>query len=305
MIIKKRRIRNAIKYLLGIKKDEKFYLAISSPEHHVERLIKAGFTPSLVVGECILPASIFGPTSRFNAEGKEVPMRDKPMETLYRQTEWHWKDWGGHWHSKIVDVPYKRYPRKFVPPPGVELKIMKYDTSKIIVSDLLINADVQMENIRHQMNLLLEITGEFEVLNENLLPLIGTTPLKRVNWQLLPPGTYPWEKIESHLDPIIQKCGQGKKGAIKNRVEKINAAKPDFHAVGQSGFYGYVIFGFVKRNIYICESLHYGNATYIFKEDWETLSQKTKADILNNRLQKDRIIHQNGWEGHINKYLQN
>jgi len=304
MLIKKRRIRSVEKYLIGIKEGERFYLGITDLEKHKARLLKAGFSEALEIGECILPSAQFGPTSRFNAEGKEVPQRDQPMETLYRQTEWEWKDWGGHWHSKIVDVPYKRYPRKTIPPPAIELKIIQHEQSKVIVSDLLLNKPSEYDRIRHQMNLILEIVGELEVLNENLLPLVGTTPLKRVNWQLLPPGSYPWEKIESHLKPIIQKCGKGKQGAIKNRIEKINAAKPDFHAVGQSGFYGYVVFGFIKSNTYICESLYYGNATYIFKEDWETLSKKTKADILNNRLQKDRIIHQNGWETRMNSYLQ-
>jgi hypothetical protein len=70
-------------------------------------------------------------------------------------------------------------------------------------------------------------------------------------------------------------------------------------AIGQAGFSGYLIFGFTSRNLFICESVFYGNATYVFESDWEKLSKLSKAEILNQDLQKDRIIHREGWERKI------
>lgn len=77
----------------------------------------------------------------------------------------------------------------------------------------------------------------------------------------------------------------------------ITAYDPEFVAVGTAGILGYVIFAFPDRDLYILESAHYGNATYVFGGDWQTLSQMTKAEILNNALQQDRLIHLDGWAG--------
>lgn len=68
--------------------------------------------------------------------------------------------------------------------------------------------------------------------------------------------------------------------------------------------YGVVGNKFNQRNIYTLESLYYGNATYIFGEKWEELSKKTKAEILNQNLQADRIIHREGWDSKIDQLLQ-
>ena len=43
--------------------------------------------------------------------------------------------------------------------------------------------------------------------------------------------------------------------------------------------------------------------TYVFGEDWEQLSQMTKAEILTNELQRDRVIHREGWDGRIRDIL--
>ncbi len=91
---------------------------------------------------------------------------------------------------------------------------------------------------------------------------------------------------------------------IEHRLEAINKYNPDFAAVGEAGFHGYIILGFKEKNLYTLESLYYGNATYVFGENWEELSKMTKAQVLNESLQKDRIIHREGWDNQIAKILE-
>jgi len=83
----------------------------------------------------------------------------------------------------------------------------------------------------------------------------------------------------------------------------VNKYGPEFLAVGRAGFWGYVIFGFPDKDIYILESIYFGNATYVFADNWETLSTKTKAEILDAKLQKDRIIHKESWDRNIHALL--
>src|SRR5690349_10045553 len=127
MTIHKKRIRNVSPYLQFIKSGDKFSIGIKNTEKYRNRLTQAGFDTKLVSGDTILPSSSLGPVSLFNAEGKYLKRADLPMETAYSQRLWHWEEFHGPYEkvpkSKIVDVPYKRYPRDFVPPPSVQLHI--------------------------------------------------------------------------------------------------------------------------------------------------------------------------------------
>lgn len=82
-----------------------------------------GFSSELKPGETVLPSPKMVPVSRRNAEGSYIIHKDQPMETAYRTVEWTWKQWAGRGEtvevSDFVDVPYKRYPRTFVPPYGI------------------------------------------------------------------------------------------------------------------------------------------------------------------------------------------
>lgn len=302
MMIFRKYIRNVEKYLFPVKKGERFYIGLLDILKHKSNLFKVGFTPELQIGETVLPA-IFGSVSRFNAEGKYIKHKDKPMETVFRQVDWHWQDWGGHEHSDIVDVPYQRYPREFINPPSIEMKIISTsDSEKIVVSNILKYEASNCEVIKHVINLFLEIFHECAILSNNLVPVVQRIPVKRLNWEVLPQGKYPWYKSKI-LDPLINKAAPGVRPVISHRFETIKQAKPDFLALGRAGFHGYVVFGFTEKNLYVLESIYFGNATYVFEENWEQLSQLTKAEILSERLQKDRIIHKNGWDASIKHLL--
>lgn len=307
MILSGKRKRKLDKKLFRFNAGTPIIVGISIDDNIKEILQKIGFTESLEVGEKILPPSLFGPVCRFNAEGKDIVHKDQPMETVYRQVEWTWEQWAGRWgtdtKSKIVDVPYKRYPRTFLPPPSIELSIAeKYPGEKYLVSPAQILDFDNPDSLLHILNVFLEIFNQCQVLSENL---DGFTiqNVKPLNWQILPPGKYPWKKVEGQLKPIIEKEKPQNQVVIRHRLELITAYNPEFVAIGKAGFSGYLIFGFPRKNLYILESLYYGNATYIFEEDWQTLSQLTKAEILTGNFQKNRIIHRVKWDGHIKELL--
>lgn len=127
--------------------------------------------------------------------------------------------------------------------------------------------------------------------------------MKRLNWTILPPGKYPWSKLSGLVQPILDKAKDGNAPVIKDRLSRIAARVPEFVAVGHGGYRGYVVFGFPKKGVFVLESAYYGNATYVFDQNWEQLSKMTKAEILDGNLQKQRIIHREGWSGTINQLL--
>lgn len=220
------------------------------------------------------------------------------METAYRTVDWHWTEW--HGTSKVEksdfrDVPYKRYPRTNVAPPSLELTIQANTGGKrVLMSPLIADWKNNPEQLLHAINLLLDLFGECTFFDEDLNQVV-TAPMKHLNWKILPKGERPFSELQSQLKSALNRIKPGNRSFVDHRLERLNSFKPDFTAIGQGGFTGYVVFGYPKKDTYVLESILYGNATYVVGKDWEKLSQMTKAEILNDNLHKQRIIHRRSW----------
>ncbi|EGR1400896.1 hypothetical protein D8X75_00010 [Vibrio cholerae] len=306
MIINKKRIRSVEKYFSSLKSGDSVVISVPFSDDISDRLIKSGFSDSLLSGETVLP-SCMGAVTRFNSLGKYEIHRDQPKEIAFRQIEWTWKEYhgkNGHVErSEITDVSYKRYPRTFISPPSIEITLLtKNNGDKFIVSPVI---DFNKENeqlLIHVVNIFLEIFGFAHVLKPNLDDII-TAPIKRLNWDILPKGKRPWPELEPMIFTRINRLSKGKQKVVHKRLEFINKYQPDFVAVGRAGFSGYLVFGFSSRNIFVLESTETNNATYVIDKNWEYLSGLTKAEIINNNLHKARIVHKATWFDEINAVI--
>lgn len=298
MKIKKSKIRSTKKYLSGIEEGAKFYIGLKSLDEFAFKLRRIGINGELDIGDSFLPIPV-GKVSNYNANGKFRVRKDKPKETHYRDIDV--KDWHGNYHS--VSIPYQRYPREPIPAPKIKLLVQDDNGEKILTSPLLENTNGNHKEIKHVINLFLEIFGECHVLQENLMSAFKN--IQKLNWTILPQGEYPWERLEAQVSSVIDayKKTDEDKTIIKNRIKSISDRNHDFVAIGERGFRGYMIFGFKSKNIYILESIHSGNATYVFGEDWEELSRMTKAQIIEGDKQLDRIIHNNSWRSRLDRHL--
>lgn len=126
MIIHKTRIRSLGGNVRGVRRGDEVVPGIRDLMRYMDLLKRIGFSSELAVGETVLPTAV-GPVTQFNAEGKYEIHRDQPKETAYRQAEWRWQEFRGPYDteemSRIVEIPYERYPRTFVPPPSIELSV--------------------------------------------------------------------------------------------------------------------------------------------------------------------------------------
>jgi hypothetical protein len=307
MEISGQRIRNLDRHLGAVAADAPVVIALSEIAEHEARLREIGFSDDLPLGETVLPLPV-GTVSHYNAEGDYIVHRDRPKETRYRQMEWTWEEWHGPYNrverSRIVDVPYEAYPRTFRPPPGIELTIAEAATgAKAIVTPALAYSTENKSALLHRVNLLLELFGRATLLTGDLEPYLRTE-VRRYNWDVLPPGEMPWPQLQERLGPILDEFGERKRPVAEHRLRTFTETYPsDFTAVGRAGFRGYLVFGYQEQSIYVVESLQYGNATYVFGEDWEQLSRMNKAEILNQDLQQDRIIHNEDWSCKIQDML--
>jgi hypothetical protein len=306
MHIKQKRVINLDRHMEGIEHGTTVVAAV--PLDSIERniLARIGFTDQIQVGESVLPSRSFGPVSRFNALGKYKVHRDQPKETAYRTVIWHWTEYHGQdrvEQSGVREVPYERYPRTLIPPPSVELQIAEGQSGEqLITGPHITYTEANGTQLKHIVNLFLEIFGECSLLPENLQtspPQIAPEKVRHLNWDVLPQGEWPWEKVRQQIRSVVDEAPKGNREVINLRLETLAAHKPDFVAVGRAGFRGYIIYAFPQKNLYVLESTQFDNATYVFEQGWEQLSQMTKAELIRENLHKARLVHRAGWNKKI------
>ena len=294
-MIRRKRIRKLNPYRSLLPTTDKAYVAINGITE--AQLKRAGFPDQAKPGDTVLPR-VVGRVTGFNANGKRIIRRDKPMETAYRTVEWHWIEWRGRdkvEQSKFVDVPYKRYPREEVLPPSLEITLVADANGRLsVVSGEIDGWKTDEQLLIHAINVFLELFGECLVLDEERAEVLPTN-IQRVNWKFLPKGEYPFKRVKEELKPVLNRIRRGNRTFVEKRLERLNSFDPEFVVVGLSGFSGYVLMAYPDRNLYVLESLLYGNATYVLDRDWEGISKLTKAEVLSNQLHKDRIIHRSNW----------
>lgn len=271
-----------------------------------EKLLELGFTAELRDGEKILPAVINPATGR-NAEKFYVADKSLPKEKYYQTLWWTRHEWAGRGETRevtdYVDIPRERYHQIEYQPYSVELTLKHDEENKIFVITPPIEfCDQNEKKLINTINIFLSVFGECEVLTENYEKLMPTKII-RLNWEILPPGEYPWERVKKELEEISKHKSKTARKILLDKCEYIDNFHPDFRARGTAGFRGYEVFGFKKRGIYVFESVYKNNATYIFGQGWEELSKLTKAEILSGELQESRLIHNDNWKHDIDELL--
>lgn len=303
-----RKTRNITKYLKHLQPSELYMLGLAVHPGVEARLQNLGFELPLVAGQRVLAPARKGPASRRNAEGYDIVHRDRPKETAYRQVVWTWTQFAGRnateEKSKVVDVPYQRYPRTHVLPYSVELEIkVRADGQAYVVAGPFINDESSVVMATNTANMMREALGGFEVLDKDLTSWINA-PVRRLNWQLLPPGRNPWESALPALEGVVERAPAGNRGVLRARLSAVGAKKPDFVAIGVGGFEGYTVFGFTRQKLCVLECPQVNNATYVLPlESWEQVSQMTKAEILSAGAHAARIVHTRSWFDTLDEVL--
>lgn len=303
MQLKQERIRTTTKLLSNINEEESFVLGIKINEELENKLIKRIDISEIKPEMSIFPTPLLGIMSKRNSIGEYISEKDKPKEIAYKAQEWTTKDWGGNEHTGTSYVPYKRYPRKFIEPKEFKLIITETENKEKIlkINKVFQNNEYDHQDILFAANLILEIMGVVETFKlDGNNKIIETDNIETINWEILPAGEKIWESFNGKQKNLLSKS---EKTLIKERFDFINKFKPDSRKKGVGGYTGYLIFEFKNKNIFIFDSIIYGDATYIFEDNWEYVSKLTKKEIITQGLAKDRIIHNKLWENKIRNYL--
>lgn len=289
MIIKKSRINSVDRYFANVEEDKEIYVCVPADKNNLGVLaIQEGLD-----GICVVPKPC-GPVTRFNLYGKNFVHKEMEKEAREIERDYHIIDWHGTDHYGTCFQTRMCYPKEFVLPPLSRIVL----DGEMLRSELVTKA--QIELLKHTINMFLEVFGYCEIVDKTENPIGQKTQIKEVSWTILPQGKYPWERAEKALDDYFEKASRKNKEVLRNNHRTFAQHEPDFLAIGENSFSGYVVYGYTDRGLYIFESNQLGNATYVFKGEWEKASQLTKHDIIQGNLCYKRVVHARAWEEAVN-----
>lgn len=280
---------------------KKIRLAVKVDDISKELIISLGFNYPVNLGDYLIP-SVIGKFTDFNANGSVNIRKDLPMEPESVMFYGASRDWHGGIHHGFRTRTVEKYPREYIPAPSETLEIISIHGHLFVSSSELNFDDInEIRNI-HVINLMLECFSKFQLLDISTEEIIGPK-LKRLQWDILPSGEYPWEKAKTFISKVTDHFIEKDKKVIEHRMQIISHRNPDFLAIGRAGFSGYFVYGFKNKNVYVLESVHLDNATYVFSSDWVELSQLTKGEIIKGNLQHKRIIHNDKWRIEVGRAI--
>lgn len=277
-------------------------LVVPIEQPHLE-LRRYGLDFLSEIGNRILPSAHRAATRR-NIQGRLIIHKDQLKEPHSYTILWTREQWCGRGMTETVTTPVTRtvmrYPRTLLPAEGIEISLIEDERgARYFATEMILHEN--SERWVTAANVMLEIFGQCQAVHsETLSSLVFAT--RRVNWKFLPQGKRSWSEIRQPMEEVLQRESRiAQRERARDRLASFNAREPSQIVIGQGGFHGYVAFCFPDYGFSILESIYFGNATYVLGEDWETLSQLSKTEIISEDLALSRIIHDQFWEGAIER----
>lgn len=297
MRIQQSKIRNPQLYLYELSPGDSFYIATPISPEDGTRLQLYGFQ---IEGQPRVPIPRRSATT-LNADGRWVLRKDLPKEPRIFEHEYHIVDWHGTDHYGTCWQSRMCYQRELIPP--VEL-CFTLDNGTLYSPLFQLSGEI-MDNVKLAINVILEILGRCEIWTAEKVPVAPPIKQREVPWEILRKGTRDRKAWEEYVNKITEDRPQAQRNIIKQRHEHLWKQAPDFCVLGTQNFWGYVVYGFSDRNLFVFECNRPNNATYVFKGRWEAASQLTKTEILDGHLHEARLFHTEQWREHIRKLILN
>lgn len=124
--------------------------------------------------------------------------------------------------------------------------------------------------------------------------------IQTVDWEMLPAGSE--DRVLAQL-ATRRGASAERMRVAGERLRTLERLGHDGFIVGTGRFSNYFGAKFGQRLVAL-ENLEYGNALYVFEENWEELSKLSRSELVCRRdPQVHRIPHVSGWQSVIRKLL--
>lgn len=255
----------------------------------------------------IVPNPKTGRYSRYNLHGRIISLKDLPKVSKYYSVDVpNFGDWSKGSHQ--VTWSKKVYQTKHILPKEIYLNIelLNHDqtnyTFKFSLDTILVkNQDELMDELLFHCCLLQENTGLCDIF-ETTAKTDEYMKTLYVGWELLPPGMK-YSEILGKLLKSSENLSPKSEAVIKERLTFFQTLKIKNSILGASKFDRY--FGAIFDNGYVLlENIKYGNAIYIFKDNWLELSKLSRIELQRiNSSDVIRIPHSSNWKNNVKQAL--
>jgi hypothetical protein len=136
--------------------------------------------------------------------------------------------------------------------------------------------------------------------------IVTTDGFERLPFHLLPPSSgSQMDSFAQHIKlPSFEEVGQVPPDW--SRIHFIEKFKPNWKAWGETAWHGYAVFTFDFTDIVVLESVHYAQAMYLLRGDWQEMVQYSKAEIRQEfHTQHRRVTHTSGYQEIFQRLLRN
>lgn len=125
------------------------------------------------------------------------------------------------------------------------------------------------------------------------------TAYRSVDWELLPPGL----RGDALVGEVTRRLGMRPEDprtrVAEQRLSAVMALRPTDVYTAAGRFDRYVAYVF-REDLVALENLSYGNAAYVMYENWETLSQRSRLELLSDpTADYTRIVHSGDWTAQL------
>ena len=160
-------------------------------------------------------------------------------------------------------------------------------------------ADCFAADLRFNLRLLSEAVGDAHVYDADLSDE-EFAGIQHVDWEMLPAGSS--DRVLAHL-ASRKTADPARLEVAADRLRVLDRLGHDGFIVGKGKFARYFGARFGERLVAL-ENLEYGNALYVFEENWEQLSQLSRTELIKRRDPSvHRVPHLPGWQSVIRKLV--
>lgn len=241
--------------------------------------------------------------ARRNIDGWEEKRRDLPKERREISTlAPSWNSGSYHFISREIDAyPVDYHPAKSL---TISAKVIEHLANAALVR---FRVDQPLEKVSNsfsadlQFNLrfLREAVGHAHVYDADLTDE-EFARIQSVDWELLPKGSV--EQVLARLNGH-RGINPERLKVASERLRVLDRLDHDGFIVGTGRFAKYFGAKFGDRLVAL-ENLEYGNALYVFEDNWEKLTQLSRTELIRRRDPSvHRIPHLPGWQSFIRKLV--
>ena len=251
------------------------------------------------------PAANAGRFSRRNCHKTIIIHKGEPR--VPRELEGVATDWQGGHHT----FTYTRfcYPRSVDTPKHIriEVQIVRVELDRIVVA-FRVNESLNRTMPEFDRRLL----AGLNLLQENVgtcnIELAATEMCQyqhvlSVHWKIFPPGVLTGAELAFRFfGKSVSRLGEKSIKEIQDRYDYLMSLGAKNIIVGIDSFQGYIGAMF-EGDIVVFDNIRFGNAVYILREDWETLSKRTKRELRTMKGISHWVPHVNGWKQSVARIL--